>query len=204
MNKDLAYSTVASYVSVLNFVHKMAGFKDFSENFAIKKSLQGYRKLGAKADTRLPITPSILKHLVQSLLHTGFSKFLQVLLKAMYLLAFHAFLRVGEITFSGKAKNIIQYKDLNFVYDQTHQLEAVELNMINFKHHEGKSRQKLHIKYNLSNPEMCPVLALKEYCQVRGSHEGPLFCFMDGKPIPRQYFTKQLQTSLHWAGCSIK
>jgi hypothetical protein len=80
---------VATYVYTVNYVQKMAGFPDIGNNFVAKKMLQGLRKLTARADTKLPITPSILKALIQSLDHFGFSSFIKTLLKAMYLLAFH-------------------------------------------------------------------------------------------------------------------
>ena len=93
---------------MLNYVQRMAGFHDFSHNFVIKKSLEGYRKQKAKADSRIPITPVILKKLIEALQHMNLPKFTQILLKAMLLLAFHAFLRVGEITQSGsKTKKIL-------------------------------------------------------------------------------------------------
>jgi hypothetical protein len=97
MHKNLALNTVSSYVSMLNCVQGMAGFHDFSHNFVIKKSLEGYRKQKAKADSRIPITPVILKKLIETLQHMNLLEFTHILLKAMCLLAFHAFLRVGEI-----------------------------------------------------------------------------------------------------------
>jgi hypothetical protein len=58
----------------------------------------GLKKLRASKDNRLPITPSILKGLINCLPHTFTSLFMSKLLNTMYLLALHAFLRVGEIT----------------------------------------------------------------------------------------------------------
>lgn len=201
MHRQLSFNTVSSYVSMLNYVQKMAGFPDLSKSFVIKKCLEGFRKKKARADTRLPITPAILKRLVESLTHLGFSKFLQILLKAMYLMAFHAFLRVGEITStSSSPKNIISFTSVNFLLTGEHPF-AVLLDMSHFKHHTGKSCHKFQINCNVKNVDLCPVHAVWEYCKMRGIQNGPLFCFMDGKPIPRQYFTRQLQLSLQWAGC---
>ena len=59
--KGLAYSTVLSYISVLNYVQKLSGFVDVSRNFVVKKMLQGLRKSTAESDLRWPITHSILK-----------------------------------------------------------------------------------------------------------------------------------------------
>lgn len=204
MHKQLAYSTVLTYISMLNYVQKLAGFRDLSHNFVIKKSLEGFRKLKAKPDSRLPITPVILRRLVSSLEHLGFSHFTVVLLRAMYLLAFHAFLRVGEITGSGSDnRNNIPIDAVNFLFNNKIHPYALELNMTHFKHYNGKSFQKFLILSNAQHPMLCPVNAVWEYCKLRGQLGGPLFCFLDGQPIPRHYFNQQLRLSLHWAGCSI-
>ena len=39
-----------------------------------------------------------------------------------------------------------------------------------------------------------------DYCQFRGENSGPLFCFMDQRPISRQYFTQQLNLCFKWCG----
>lgn len=51
---------------------------------------------------------------------------------------------------------------------------------------------------------MCPVTAAREYCKLRGPEEGPFFCFVDKTPIPRQFFTSQLQLSLKWCNKDIR
>jgi hypothetical protein len=51
----------------------------------------GYRKQKAKADFRISITPVILKKLIETLQHMNLPEFTQILLKAMCLLAFHAY-----------------------------------------------------------------------------------------------------------------
>ena len=74
--KGLAYSTVSSYISVLNYMQKLSGFVDVSGNFVAKKMLQGLRKTTAESDYRLPITHSILKSLIRSFECLNFSYFL--------------------------------------------------------------------------------------------------------------------------------
>jgi hypothetical protein len=81
MHKNLALNTVSSYVSMLNCVQGMAGFHDFSHNFVIKKSLEGYRKQKAKADSRLPITPVILKKLIEALQHMNLKCWVKICLE---------------------------------------------------------------------------------------------------------------------------
>jgi hypothetical protein len=128
-SKGLAYSTVSSYISVLNYVQKLSGFEDVSGNFVVKKMLQGPRKTTAKSDLRLPITHSILKSLIRSLEHLNFSYFLIVLMKAMYLTAFYAFLRIGEITCASTPVNNIQWQSVQFLLNDNQIPYAFELNM---------------------------------------------------------------------------
>jgi integrase len=97
--QNYAAATVSTYISALSYIHKRLGLQDNTQHFIINKALNGFQKLRASKDNRLPITPSILKGLINSLPHTCTctSLFMSKLLKAMYLLAFHAFVRVGEI-----------------------------------------------------------------------------------------------------------
>ena len=100
---NLAASTVLTYISASSYFHKIKGFPDPTQSFVIKKCLQGYQKERATNDHRKPIALNILCNLIASLKHTTSSEFLRVMLKAMYLLAFHAFLRIGEFTSNSQA-----------------------------------------------------------------------------------------------------
>jgi len=114
-------------------------------------------------------------------------------LKVIYLITFHAFLRVEEIiqTTSG-AQNNLQVS-LNLIQLKSSvEPDAVEIHMNNFKHNTGKSCHILLINKQ-TNKEMCPITALWEYCKLRGPEEGPLFCFVDKTPISRQFFTSPLE-----------
>jgi len=97
-DKNLASSTVLTCISALSFLLKLGGYSDLTQHFIVTKTLRRYCNFKKAKDSRLPLTPSILKGLIESLSHTGSSKFTSAMLKAMYLLAFNAFLRIGEIT----------------------------------------------------------------------------------------------------------
>jgi hypothetical protein len=89
--KKLASSTVLTYMSAISFLLQLGGYEDLTGHVIISKALRGYHKEKAAKDSRLPITPSIVKGSCQSLPKTCSSRFLQLMLHAMYLLAFHAF-----------------------------------------------------------------------------------------------------------------
>ena len=197
-SRGLAASTVYTYISAIGYYHKIRSVADPTNHFVIKKCMQGYRNKSHKGDKRLPITPDILRLLVASLVHTLPSHFERLLIKAMYLLAFHAFLRISEMTVS---PHNLTFHQVRFLYTDKSSLSGCEVSICSFKHSNGKS-QVLHVTCNNDNIMLCPVRALSEYCQKRGSGAGPLFSFLDHSPISRHYFISQLNLSLAWAGYS--
>ena len=123
-------------MSAISFLLQLGGYEDLTGHFIISKALRGYHKEKAAKDSRLPITPSILKGLCQSLPKTCSSRFLQLMLHAMYLLAFHAFLRIGEITgLPPPLGNCLGVNAIKFLQGDS---EGLEIQMSKFKHSTGK------------------------------------------------------------------
>ena len=96
--QNYAAATVSTFISAIGYIHKIMDMQDNTQHFIIVKTLNGFKKLRSSKENRLPITPQIIKGLLNSLPHPCTSLFMSKLLKAMYLLAFHAFLRVREMT----------------------------------------------------------------------------------------------------------
>ena len=48
-------------MSAISFLLQLGGYEDLTGHFIISKALRGYHKENAAKDSRLPITPSILK-----------------------------------------------------------------------------------------------------------------------------------------------
>lgn len=200
----LAFATVTTYTSALSYIFKLDNFDDVTQHFVIKKVLQGYHKLRHSADTRLPITPTILSKLVDSLDTVASSYFHRVLFKAMFLLAFHAFLRVGEITSTGSTNQHTLKRGHVKVVSSTSG-KSLEIIFPHFKHHHGQSSTHV-VSAHLQQPHHCPVTAVQTYLELR-KHERedqPLFSFMDGSAISRNIFTNQLKLSLKWAGLNLQ
>ena len=83
------------------------------------------------------------------------------LVAAMFLLAFHGFLRIGEITIrpGGSPRNIIQYSDVDIAPDQHDtRVSLLRLTIIHFKHHTSGRPVVLEIK---SRAISCPVKQMK-------------------------------------------
>lgn len=75
----------------------MRNMADPTQNFIVKQMFARLNRTGA-VDSRFPIKPCILKLVIASLQYTASSYFVHVLMKSMYLLAFHYFLMIGEFT----------------------------------------------------------------------------------------------------------
>ena len=93
-SKHYAPATLMTYMSALAYIHKLSGMPDPTQHFVIKKLLAGAQKPG-KPDTRLPITPRVLCQIVDSTQFIASSAYLRYMLQSMFLLALHAFLRIG-------------------------------------------------------------------------------------------------------------
>lgn len=188
-NQNLASSTVASYISSLAYIFELGQFEDKTQHFLVKKMLQGYSHLRPSSNGRWPITPNILRRIIDSLNDTVISHFKMSLFKAMFLLAFHAFLRDGEITNTGKAKH----------YLLREQVQVSDQILISFNHYKhSNSKCVVSVSRNSHFPQYCPVVSLLEYLSVRKQTNTaePLFSFMDGSPVSRFAFTQQLKTSM--------
>ena len=96
--QDLAAATTRTFISLLSFIFPFGSYEDITQHFICKKMLQGFQKAKPSADSRLPITPSILRQITNALQFATRSVFLQTLLKAMFVLDLCAFLWIVEIT----------------------------------------------------------------------------------------------------------
>ena len=190
----MAPSSISLHLSALAYVHKLQGMPDPTDSFIVKKMISGVHKLRAKPDTRLPITPDILRRMLDKLQFIGASKYTLRLLTAMFLLAFFAFLRVGEIT-------VRSQKDTTYVIqlgDVVITESGIVLSMSNFKHNTTKRVVRLAISPQTG--PLCPVSAMYKYMSLRGTSSGPLFCFPDRRPVSRSFFVTHLHKAIHTIG----
>ena len=102
--RQLALSTIASYIAAISYAHKLKSFSDPTKSFLIQKLLTAVSRRG-KNDIRLPISRPVLHELVRSLRFTNSSAFQRTLYRAMFLLAFHGFYRIGGLA-ANSAKSV--------------------------------------------------------------------------------------------------
>ena len=191
--QEYAPGTIISLISALSFVHKLLLVFDPTDTYFIKKLLQGCKKLKGQKDTRLPITISILTKIIGQANQMFGDFFSQVRFQAMCTLAFHALLRIGEMTSSHN----------NLSRDSIH-LDAgfLTLQFLKYKHSGGSvSSHRINSKPGSCH---CPVQAMARYLTLRGSRSGPLFLSAKGGAVYRKDFTKELKLALKLAGFEDK
>lgn len=198
-NKGLCYSTIVTYISAISYFSKMMDLPDPSNAFITRKLLQAVKRSNFKPDTRLPITPFILKALSENLARLGLSLYDQLLLRAAYTLAFHALLRVGEFTsraISDQSK-ILQVTDISFPPRPSGEA-VLQVTIRHFKGNVGASPFHIFIQ-PAAETSICAYTAVLSYLHVRPQLPGPLFVRQDSTPLKREFFTSQLKLSLRAA-----
>lgn len=196
-----AASTITTYSASLSAIHKFADWPDPAKSFLVKKLIAGAEKCRGKQDRRLPITLAILRkilHILPSITATGYE---QKLFAAMFLLAFYAFLRVGEITTHSRSEpglHVLQLANVKF-RQRGQQLVSMELTIESWKAKGSAPPCSINIACSQSHKE-CPVRAVAAYVTARGAQAGPLFVSRAGLPITRNNFSLILKRSLQAAG----
>ncbi|CAG2188983.1 unnamed protein product [Mytilus edulis] len=106
--KKLSHSTVSGYISGLSYFNKINNLEDNTQKFVVRKLIEGIKRLGGpnQKDTRLPITRDILEKLLRSLAVICKNGYETKLFMTSFSLAFHGFMRVGEITVDCKNKQM--------------------------------------------------------------------------------------------------
>jgi integrase len=179
----------------VSYWHKLAGVTDPNQHFLVQKMLAGARKLKPQRDVRLPITPDILRLLIRAVDATSEAPYYNVMVKAMFLLAFHALLRVGEFTITNSSQqHTLQYDEVELQSRNSICSLVVTMNSFKHSHH---APTYLHIAAQAG--PLCPVTAYQKYKSMRGISKGPLFIFPDKTPVTRSFFVSQLNTALLWA-----
>lgn len=198
-NAQYAPSTVTTYVSALGYSHKLMNFPDPSKVFYVSQMLKGFRKVGFRLDSRLPITLPILDKLISVAPRLQGSYYQLSQFRAMCSLAFYAFLRIGEITSVSKRDSTppLQLYQITKLLNQAGDLVGFKVTFGDFKHNYNSRPFSIEVR---RQPHSCPVDLLATYLALRGSGSGPLFMTVDGLPISRAHFSQQLSLAIQFCG----
>lgn len=197
-DRNYAPSTVQTYVSALSYSHKLFALQDPTKVFFIIQMLKGYGKLGSRVDSRLPITLPIL-HKILSIAHDlSLSSYELCLFQAMCSLAFHAFLRVGEMAVTNNNTSVLTIDNITKLVNADNHVISLKVTFLNYKHSYNQSPFSIIIDRQES---FCPVQLMLDYLACRGSLPGSLF-MLTGTPVSRQYFCDILSRAIKRCGLS--
>lgn len=132
------------------YVNKILSLQDPSETFLVRKIIQGCHHSAPSKDSRLPITGPILSNMLKSMDLSVKNLYTRILLKSIFLLAFNAFLRLGEIVVKSKTDQckVIQRNDATFEMLQTTPV-AVETVLKYFKMNKTHAIFKPILKHQI-------------------------------------------------------
>ena len=197
-----APSTIQTYLAAVCFFNKLLGSHDFTSSFILNKAMVGIQREGKALTPRSPITLQLLHQLIIQVHKLALPLFQSLLVRSMFLIAFHAFLRVGEFTTRSphQTQYVLQKADASFVLtDKESQSLGCQITLRNFK--GNTNRQPVSIIIPPSpDKTFCPVHTLQHYLALRGDKPGPLFINTQGRSISRSIFTSLLNQCLSGLG----
>ena len=195
-------STIASHVSAIAFIHKIQGYPDPTSSFLVHQFLKGAKKLNGSAfDMRLPITATILHRMILALPRAVMLLSQRALLKAIFLLSFNAFLRMGEICIKhGVSQNrVIQRDDICFIY-RDRAVVGMRVVIRYFKNNVKQLPMTLLLPVNRDSESCCPVRAMQAYLREFKHVSGPLFQFQNGLPVSYAFVSEKLRIIVSFLG----
>ena len=175
----LCASTIFSHVPATGYVHELNGSIDPRARSFVQKLPSACHKQKRQQDLRLSIDKSMLNRLLRALEVTEPGKHHRALYRAMFNLAFHAFLRIRERTVlstNTANKNLLRIEQLE-VKDT-----SMSITCVHFKHSAGQPLT-LTVTSTLPPPTPdCRLQLMKTYPMVPGRATSPLFLYSTNMP----------------------
>lgn len=175
--KGFSHASISSCLSAVSFWCNLKNWPLVTQSFLVARAVSGVWSLssGVPKDKFL-ITPDILRSLCQAIHLIGIPHYDAVRLRAMFLIAFHAFLRVSEFCASA---HTLRFEDV------TVHSNCISIRFPSFKFSQGRCPM---VFIPSKSSVLCPVEALLAYIRLRGSASGFLFRDSDGHPVSSRSF----------------
>ena len=189
-DKGRAPSCITSYLSALSFIHKLNNLPDPAESQIVQKSLQGIRKQHPVSNDRMPITRHLLHKMCEYAPVALGNVYDNTMFKALALLAFHGFFRLGELAGKRSASTPVQLAGVEFY------TEGLRLVVETSK--TSSVPQVVFVKRITT--QWCPVQATAQFLEKRGTKPGQLFACPDGVPLSHSRLVNMLNKVLTVCG----
>ncbi|XP_053114245.1 uncharacterized protein LOC128328362 isoform X1 [Hemicordylus capensis] len=195
--QGLAVSTMAGHLAALAFFGKARGLPDHSGDFRVRRMLEGWaRETPVQPDRRRPVTPEALQLALRQLAGVCASPYEEVLFRAAALVAFFGAFRVGEMfprSRRGPTSRVLQISDL------TMGASRVVLHL-RFSKTDQRGKGQSVALHAAGDPGLCPVRALEDYTEARGSAMGCLFIHANGRHVTQFQFWAVMRRAFVAAG----
>ena len=129
---------------------------------------------------RKPITRATLAGVIDNIKFATSSYFKRTMFKALFLLAYHACLRAGELCCSNSTKHTLKVEKVDIVKSNGN--TGINIMLESHKHSVGSNKMRLN---QLNSCSYWPVNALLNFLKIRPLYPGPLFIDEMGLPIKR-------------------
>ena len=195
-------STILSHVLALSYAHTIRSvFFYLTSTFLVRKMIKGCENLHTNKESRLPITKDILAKMLNSLDICIVDYNIRILLGAVFLLAFGAFLRLGEILVrsSQNRNKVVQLQDVQILYDNGKPVNLV-LTLRHYKTIKHNRPITISLSANTQQPDFCPMTAMHKYLSIFKPQSGPLFQFIQGTSVNNKFITDKLSFILRFLG----
>lgn len=196
------HSTIKLYLAAVRNLHITAGYNDpLKGKLLLRKVLRGIlRYQGNQRIRRLPVTPQILLA-IRPVLHAWLRPRDFSMIWAAFNLAFFAFLRCSEFTYSGVYKfrpSLDLSTDCITFHPNLAHPQRMTVYLKSSKTDISREGHSLTIARTLS--PLCAVVAMQEYFLLARPQPGPLFYFQSGRYLTRSVVSNLLRDSTRVAG----
>ena len=201
LSQRVSHSTTRSYLSAVRHLHISKGYGDPLANTPrLNLVLKGAKQLRPGApDTRLPITPLILRRIKSTLLQDPYN-YDHLMLWAACCLGFFAFLRSGELAVPDTKQfdPAWHLTPQDLAFDSEVEPSVLQVHLKGSK--TDQLRAGVHLYVGATGNELCPIAAVVTYLAVRGMEPGPLFRLQSGQPLTRAHFVDKVRSAMKAAG----
>ena len=183
--KKFAFKTAQLYVAAISYGCKIRAVPDPTNHFLVKKVVEGLkRRQKGMTDSRLPISHELLIQVIIKLPAVCHNMYEAKLFGAAFTLAFYAFLRVGELTYTNgrPLEHVLSVNDVTVNVQEKSIFLKIRFSKTD-QYGEGTT-----IKIKGGGNGLCPVAKITEYLLVRPKGNGPLLLHWDKKPLTRYQF----------------
>lgn len=205
-NEGLAPGTMKSYLTAVRHEQISRGLGDphIAQMPQLEYVLKGAKRRSTLGShRRLPITPTMLREMRKIWIDESKSQDHKMLWAASCL-CFFGFLRSGEVTMPSEGcfdpEAHLCFGDVRV--DDHKNPTMLQILIKRSKTDPYRMGVKLYIgtTYN----ELCPVTAVINFMLTRGTKEGPLFAWQDGRYLTRERFVQAVRGALTVAGFEAK